>query len=206
MLGDFARECEDYLAASYNPDTGQYGILVEFPDPSEDLPLAISDCIHNLRSALDYIVFELAIKDSGTVQEGTQFPLDTESPKTTPDGHKLGWDVRVKSSIQHLSQPHRDIIEKMQPYNGVKWTKALKDISNPDKHRKLTAVKNTDELHGWSRPEGKGKRLPTGEHIQVDPTHTVRIELPDRNLPILPTLYSIQASVADTINLFKPEF
>jgi hypothetical protein len=35
----------------------------------------VGEICYNLRSALDYLVFELAKHDSGTRQENTQFPI-----------------------------------------------------------------------------------------------------------------------------------
>ena len=44
------------------------------------LGILIGETIYNLRAILDYLVYELAILDSGQIQKGTQFPIeDTES-------------------------------------------------------------------------------------------------------------------------------
>ena len=62
---------------------GQEGLVV--PDlPVDDgitsLPptfgIRVGEAIYNLRAALDYLVYELAILDSGNVQQGTQFPIE----------------------------------------------------------------------------------------------------------------------------------
>jgi hypothetical protein len=34
------------------------------------------------------------------------------------------------------------MIEHLQPYHGCSWTKFIRDFSNPDKHKTLTAVKH----------------------------------------------------------------
>src|SRR5262249_11398095 len=36
--------------------------------------ILIGEVVYNLRAALDYLVYELAILDSGSIQDGTQFP------------------------------------------------------------------------------------------------------------------------------------
>src|SRR5207244_3188884 len=38
--------------------------------------ILIGEVCYNLRAALDYLIYELAILDSGSPQEGTQFPID----------------------------------------------------------------------------------------------------------------------------------
>lgn len=206
LLNEFGKQCEDLIFSSYNEKTGQYGILVEFPDPHPDLPLAISDAVHNLRAALDYVVYELALKDSGSIQNGTQFPLELDKSKTLPSGNKVGWDHVVDRFMKGVNQHHRDMIEQLQPYKGVKWTKLLKDISNPDKHRRLTKLTVESVLSVWERPEGRGKRLPTGQTIYVDPHQTVFIELDDGTTFLLSSLITLHACVIDTISVFYREF
>jgi hypothetical protein len=56
---------------------------LRFWQPLNTIPpkfaVLIGEVIQNLRIALEYLVYELAILDSGNVQPGTQFPIaDTE--------------------------------------------------------------------------------------------------------------------------------
>lgn len=101
--------------------------------PHERIPAIISillgETVYNLRAALDYLVFELARADSGSVQEHTQFLIC--------DTQKQFAKERLRC-LKTLSAAHVAAIEGLQPYNGVKWTGRLRQISNPDKHRQLT--------------------------------------------------------------------
>src|SRR5262245_36630798 len=92
LMEEFATECEECIAGTYDAQSGRYLELVDFPDIPDDLPLAISDAVHNLRAALDYLVYELALYDSGSIQEGTQFPLEIYKLHTLPAGNKIGFD------------------------------------------------------------------------------------------------------------------
>ena len=209
LLHRFASECEDRIVANYNPHTG-YAPL-NFPPVPDDLPFAISDAVHNLRAALDYIIYELALECSGSIQEGTQFPIESVKSGTSPHGNKIGFDAVAPRYLKGLFfRPHIiDAIENIQPYNGRRWTQDLRDISNPDKHRQLTPISKDGILSMWVRgPDLNGRRkpLPNGDTIEVDPTHAVTIVLPDRELLIVHTLHGIQAGAIDTINAFKPEF
>ena len=38
--------------------------------------ILVGETVYNLRAALDYLVYELAILDSGQIQEYTQFPIE----------------------------------------------------------------------------------------------------------------------------------
>ena len=202
LLTAFASECEDRIIANFSTQG-----VIHFPPVSADLPLAVSDAIHNLRAALDYLVYELALRDSGSIQEKTQFPLEIVKLGISPSGQKFGFDVVAPRFLRGLSAAHRDAIERLQPYNGKQWARDLKDISNPDKHRKLTTISVGDTLNTWVYgPHAKGKKLPNGDTVHVDPTHTVFIELPDRKLWVMQTLYGIQGCAIDTINVFRPDF
>jgi len=73
------------------------------------LPLVsilIGEICYNLRSALDYLVYELAILDSSKRQDGTQFPIDDTPEKFSK--HKRSW-------LKGLNSNHVAAIEKLQP-------------------------------------------------------------------------------------------
>lgn len=102
-------------------------------DPLAELPqsfsVLIGETIYNLRAPLDYLVFELAILDSGAPQKGTQFPIDNTEEDFAGHRHRF---------LKGLSVEHIARIEALQPYKGNYYTAMIRDISNPDKHRKLT--------------------------------------------------------------------
>jgi len=207
LIKEFGSECEDRIIASWDPKLSQF--KVDFPDPHPNLPLAVSDAVHNLRAALDYLVYELALKDSGSEKHGTQFPIEEFKLSVAPNGNKIGFDVVAPRYLKGLNAEHIAVIESMQPYRGAEWARDLKDISNRDKHRKLIHVEKGDKLSVWvSRPnsELKSKRLINGSPIQVDGHQTVKIALPNRNAFICTTLYSIQAAASDAINLLYRDF
>lgn len=69
VLG-FSRACEQHLVSERDPSTGGKFITIKTtPGLPVELPLVVSDAVHNMRAALDYIVYELAKHDSGKVQK-----------------------------------------------------------------------------------------------------------------------------------------
>jgi hypothetical protein len=50
----------------------------------------VGEICYNLRTALDYLIFELAKLDSGIPQDGTQFPIE-DAPKGFAWRQKGGW-------------------------------------------------------------------------------------------------------------------
>jgi hypothetical protein len=111
-------------------------------DPS--LPLLIGDCIHNLRSALDHLAYQLAVLNgTGAIAaEKTMFPVCL-----TKDG-QAGFDERVRRSLEpFISNAALAEIEKCQPYKAYPipheadiWVLHRLDII--DKHRLLLVARD----------------------------------------------------------------
>ncbi len=109
-------------------------IVVPPVDPAplpQLLSILVGETIYNLRSALDYLVYELAWLDTGLPQPGTQFPIDEK---------EATFARRTNGFLKGLSALHRFKIEAYQPYSGCRWTRRLRVLSNPDKHQMLTTV------------------------------------------------------------------
>lgn len=212
---DWEQQCVDKIVRQ---DNGEYRFN-GFADVPFLLPLVVSDITHNLRAALDYLVYELSLLDSkGLIKDGTQFPIEGGDGQA-PDEAKRKFAGRRESYLKGLNDAHAAAIELLQPYNGVEWTETLRDISNPDKHRHLSLLGKLDKVQATIRlnPEGRFfreefdmKSMTYVVHrfdVEVDGTHTIAITLPKRGaIPLLPTLRRIEAEVSRTIELFKPEF
>jgi hypothetical protein len=195
------------------------GITVEYDkvghllirSPCDPLPstisLAVSDCIHNFRAALDYLIYELARHDSGAVQNGTQFPICD----SVADFQRL-----APRYLRGLSQGHVHAIETYQPYNGIDWTKTLRDVSNPDKHRELVDVNGPwstsyiltpvepDSADGLPGKVFKGVDR-DGWDVHVERKQAIQIAFRD-GVPVVETLETLKTQLANTIEAFKPEF
>jgi hypothetical protein len=107
------------------------------------LGLLLGDGIQNLRAALDHLVVDLAIIDSGAWPINprgrlarTQFPVCSK---------KADFDAGTSEWLLGLSSEHRERIESFQPYEtGSDVLESLVDISNEDKHRVVPTVASTD--------------------------------------------------------------
>ncbi len=104
----------------------------------------IGDIVHNLRGALDHLVWDLAILDGGAWpldddgrEVETQFPIYGGS-----DGKRRFHSKTVQSVRLHsLTAEHRTAIEGFQPYTtGNDTLTRLADMSNADKHRVIQPV------------------------------------------------------------------
>jgi hypothetical protein len=226
FVQEYLRANEDNPFADYDPTPEQVrtGFKIEgirnrtlWPQPSIDGAVIVSAIIHHMRAALDYLVYELAREDSaGIAQDGTQFLI--EDVKTDPENPKRGFDYRARIYLKGLSPAHVDTIEQLQPYSGVPWTKALRDISNPDKHRKLTVIRGRDRAvrRIVSGPPGSFEGKPgkvfsgagrEGSDVYLEAHYSIRVDLPEWNeLPVVDALKYLQSNVRATIEMFQSEF
>ncbi len=67
-----------------------FGSKVLKPPPTAELSLIIGDCIHNVRSALDNLAFELTLAYKGaplpsSVETSSQFPIQAKKNSTEFD-------------------------------------------------------------------------------------------------------------------------
>jgi hypothetical protein len=106
------------------PQGGPHPIRLE---DMREASFIASETLHYLRSSLDYLVNNAIWIEHGPPHPMAQFPICSSRKR---------WDDKRTSELLH-GMPHyqRTWIERVQPFNGVKWTKRLQDLSNADKHR-----------------------------------------------------------------------
>ena len=169
----------------------------------------IGDFVHNLRSSLDHIVWQLASKPLGKGASFiNEFPIYDEKVRYEREGIKKLRGVTNEAALT--------LIESLQPYPGRhgKWSfiqplLMLNRLSNWDKHRVLHIVGST--LTGWGgvAPAGEEPLIVSaelgpfvdqaiiGEFIMkpdVDVKHTMSFSVafekegPGRGLPVLDSL------------------
>jgi hypothetical protein len=101
-------------------------------EPPLRLGVIFGDCIHNLRSALDHVIWQTTLLDGGTPDDSTQFPIASKS--------EAQFEAIAKRRIAGLSEKHRALVKQAQPYNAGDQAHrhplgVLATLSNTDKHR-----------------------------------------------------------------------
>jgi hypothetical protein len=125
------------VAFEHEPDGKEVIVrLTECQPINPALPLMIGDCLHNLRSALDHLVYRLALKNGASREfaDKTFFPIYLT---------KTRFDDRVKKLVKpFIGSTALTEIEKCQPYSAYDvpeeadiWILSQLDIF--DKHRLL---------------------------------------------------------------------
>lgn len=126
------------ITKKVNADFTRYSQIVSITNPPDLQRWAVitSDCFHNLRSALDYLIYAVAIQES--------------SMNPPPDCEKLQFPITDSSAIfensrwriKSLSPGMQTALETVQPYNRPHPSlppllSILRDFDNSDKHRLL---------------------------------------------------------------------
>ena len=166
------------------------------------------EIFYNLRCSLDYLVFELAKLDFGVEQSGTQFPI-MDAPKDFAGRGKPAF-------LKGVNAAHIAAIERLQPYNGCKWTRRLRDSSNADKHRHFVpsegniqiTVHSGLERDDLDRIQGFKRKAPhpiTGRDVDVKVHIFGEIAFADGS-PVIETIEEVKTQVANALVAFKPDF
>lgn len=189
------------MIGQMNPPYSHYSFVT-----NERLKIALlfGETVHNLRAALDYLVYELAFKDSGVIQRGTKFPICD-----TPNDFAANWERWLPG----VERKHVAAIYRLQPAGRSKWTRLLRLASNRDKHRELKPVEvfirpgqNTTERE--APPIGP---LPFIEdmirngRVGMDIESSLLIHI-DRWRPVVNVLQFLETQVTETLRDFDPCF
>ena len=159
------------------------------------IKILVGEITYNLRAALDYLIYELARLDSSEIKNGTQFPIEDTIER---------FKGRRSSFLKGISSEHVAIIERLQPYNGCNWTRTLRELSNPDKHRRLTISKSSVI---YSIPQGSTEAIIAGQPVDVKNGLSIHIKFSDgTSIMDIDTLKQLKLEVTQTLGMLKPEF
>jgi hypothetical protein len=150
----------DHFASEFDPQTGQQVYQAQnLPAIKPEWSLMIGDILHNLRSALDHLAWQLVILDGGEPDEQTQFPI-----RETPFSEK--GNFATPQLTPAIRNPEIiDALKKAQPYHGpdgepIRPDRSpllhLRRLNNIDKHRLLLVVArvlDSDQMWWGGSPE-----------------------------------------------------
>jgi hypothetical protein len=131
------------------PETSKDGTLVvlvvHLPPVPAELSVMVGDCLFNLRSSLDHIIWQLCEGRSQKPGNRTSFPI-----MTTQEAFERAKATRLGGVPAEAQR----IVEAFQPYRDEDSPLGLLDrLHNIDKHRKLnlTTAVSTDTSLTWMR-------------------------------------------------------
>ena len=188
------------IAPHIDPETGEKHFLFKHPGnvPVPSLiGVLIGETCYNLRSSLDYFIFELAQIDSGKRQRDTQFPIEFSQKK---------FDKRAETYLRGVNASHIAQIEQLQPYRGCVWTKRLGGISNQDKHQEFATVRGrvNIEIGSAALPNSFVFKAPFGDGQDMNMSITTEI-LFKNGVNIINALDDIKTGVSSTLEAFRSD-
>lgn len=121
----------------FNADKSSYVYTFEAAAVPVDIGVLAGDVLHNFRSCLDHIVWQLALLTTDTPYKRTAFPIFLSDNDTSKR--------QINDVLQNVPDEARMVIESLQPY---KWQGIIKpsahglwllhQLSNADKHQIVT--------------------------------------------------------------------
>jgi hypothetical protein len=130
-LANAYRSTKYEVVREVNTNAGIVKYFLKMPPCPRHFAATIGDCLHNLRSALDYLVYQLVLANNNTPSASNMFPIC--------DSRDMFIKALKRDRLCGVSAKAKTIIEETQPYkasaNRVLWT--LHQLENIDKHRTL---------------------------------------------------------------------
>lgn len=121
--------------------TGQhfFRVGIDRHPPTHRFAALVGDCSHNLRSALDHLVWRLSDDFGGTNPDdtATQFPIFRT---------EIGYNTRGSNQIARVGPSAAAVIRLLQPFHDQEprvhplWF--VRELDNGDKHRELAVTAN----------------------------------------------------------------
>jgi hypothetical protein len=161
----------------------------------DSVRILVGEIANNLRSALNYLIARLSELDCGVKRKSDRLQFPIEAVKERFVGQQ-------KSNLAGLSVVHVAAIERLQPYNGCEWTGPLQRLSNLHKHDDLLRIINTFDF-GFVAKSTEANPSVFAMDMKLRPSFTIAL---GDGLPVVQTLQVLQSQVAQTLDVFKPEF
>jgi hypothetical protein len=183
------------------------------------LGVLLGEVVYNLRAALDYLVFDLALFRTGSEKDKTQFPIE--------DSYD-GWRRHVERGPYLAGLTANDVagIKRCQPcqtlnpdWGKFQWLAKFRDISNADKHKQWTVVAAMIQGSMSWKPAERGSFGPVergevyrtvfsdGREMDVHVYGDFRPDITlDDGTPIIQTLDEFIVKTKELLDTFQPEF
>lgn len=227
-IGDLERQFAAFVEAhphtlsiQSNPQTGQPTVRIRFSaDPPKTLALIVGDAIHNLRTALDHMTWELVGRDGGTQNRYLKLP--------TGDNR-----INFEAACRGIKTPSQSIIDlflslEVFPTGKGESLYATHLLDNADKHTVITPIVRASRLSklvalradgslamsitntailGGSGPYANITDLPPGVSVEIDKDTKATPDIffgdvePVKSQPIIPTLSQLSEIVSKTIDI-----
>jgi hypothetical protein len=224
ILTEFANSDFYTVSIDYNPEQRTNTLCFSIDKtgfPIDDTALAIGDVLHNLRSALDHLWYNVVLRCDGRPTDWTRFPVFDAGEELV---NAINAALKKKQITIAVAQ---FVLETIKPYyagNPVIW--GLHTLNIREKHEvlvpvlklmKFTDVRLEDDNQGpVGHPlylmdessrirlrDADGKRVTLKDKGHAATTILFDIRTPFEGKAVIPTLHGIAEEVARTVEAFN---
>lgn len=115
-----------------DPQTNEHVWRIDPPSVPIRVSLLAGDALHNLRSALDHLVWQLVLANGNTPTKTNEFPIFDNPDK---------YDKEVETKLRGVSKDAQHVIRGVQPFSQEDSVLfVLHELDIVDKHRHLNLV------------------------------------------------------------------
>ena len=90
--------------------------------------------VENLRTALDYMIFELFVLNEPNLNE--------QVPQFVIADNKSSFEGQAKKRLRYLTDEQKSFVEQIQPYHGNSLLALLRKLAGRGKHRRLLSIRD----------------------------------------------------------------
>jgi hypothetical protein len=153
--------CEVVPDANSSKDRPTFSLHMKTPIPAK-LGLIVGDCLQNLRSSLDYLVWELVLVSKNEPSKKNMFPIcaTSDSFQAALSGHR----------IEGVSPEAAKLIDDFQPYHegepNAHSLVILDELANINKHRRvllteISSISTGEMISIWKDWVSSGGVIPS---------------------------------------------
>lgn len=123
------------MVKGFDRESGNFVLQLRHPRESNvkgRSRVLVSQIAENLRTALDYMIFQLSVLNEPHLNERLpQFVI----AETEPDFQR-----HARTRLRYLNDEQKSFVEQIQPYRGNKMLTLLGKMTNAGKHRRLLSI------------------------------------------------------------------
>ena len=215
---------QSYIPAiQHNSETGEYQLKITGAQVVVDWSLALGDVVHNLRTALDHVVWELvATITKQTPSKWVRFPFQKTRPELVGTINR-GEIKSIGTDLIDL------IVDEIKPYDGGNDPLvALHRMDIMDKHHSLISVISQMDFDGLVialMKSGEIRTLPVrmmGEQDYIALATAAEFKLADhgnttfqvlfkeggafKDKPVIPTLHNMSQVVSSIVDVIEKAY
>ena len=135
-MDEFLYHYVEGMVKGRDPETGNFVLWLRHPRDSvvHGQPrVLVTEIVENLRSALDYMVFQLSVLNEPD--------LNKRVPQFVVSATEADFESQSRSRLRYLTDEQKDFVRRIQPYQGNWVLGLLGEMAGSSKHRGLLSVR-----------------------------------------------------------------